>query len=307
MELDLLLRAVMGPAAMAVAVLVVLRLAFGARRWAASAPAWVAVLMVSAPIAAFAHQEGGLRWPPALAYDWLPVAMAAAAGIAFGLRLPPAGSWRWRLGASVGAAFVSLSVIAPPGHSSAEWRLLAAAIVSASAFGAASGWGGLPAAPGHAPASRLAAAMPFLSMWAVAAAGSVVVILSGFAKLAVVMGALSACSAALAVGAFAVRGTRAGGATSVAFAVILGAAAWFGLGYDEAGIPSAAWVVLAMSPAASASALAVPAARPRTSMIVSAAAPAAVAAAAVAIAIASVGLPGSSSEDANPYARVTTP
>jgi hypothetical protein len=32
-----------------------------------------------------------------------------------------------------------------------------------------------------------------------------------------------------------------------------------------------------------------------------------VAAAAVAIAIASVGLPGSSSEDANPYARVTTP
>ena len=307
MELDLLLRAVIGPATIAVVGVVILRLVLGAPGWKSSAPAWIALLLASAPIAAVVHQEGGLRWPPALAYDWLPVAMASAAGLAAALRVPSAASWPWRLGVSVAASVVALSVIAPPGHASAEWRLSSAAAIAASAFGAASGWGRSPSEAERTDAPRIAASAPFLSMWAVAAAGSAIVILSGFAKLAVVMGALSACSAALAVGAFTVRGTQAGVATSVAFAVILGAGAWFGLGYDEAGIPASAWLLLAMSPAASAVSRIAPATWPRVSMVLGSAAPAAVAFAAVAVTIASVGLPGQAPAESSPYARLTAP
>jgi hypothetical protein len=130
------------------------------------------------------------------------------------------------------------------------------------------------------------------------------VLLSGFAKLAVACGALSASAAAWAVmSAIAPRLACAAPAVACAFAATLGVLCLVARGYDESGFPAWCWWLLAAAPGAGVLA-AWPARRGRTRIAAAVAfvAPPAVAIVALLVARSSVSVPaGSPSLD--DYAR----
>ncbi|MFO0961504.1 MAG: hypothetical protein U0625_01205 [Phycisphaerales bacterium] len=315
MELDLLLRAVLGPAAASAAALVALRLlaawlaaprAAGdsthsthpARRAriarALASPLWLAPLLAVPPIAAFIHQEGEFTWPPLLAFGWLPVAIALAGVLAPALLFPDAArrgasaradadppavahapqggdtpAWGLATGGCALLAIVSMVVLPAPGHADGVSRLVAAAIAAVAACGAAC----VARRPGIAG---------FVAPWGCAAALSAMALLGGFIKLAVILGALSATSAGFAVLARWLR-LAPGAAGAAAFACILAACAFLGMGYDERHMPVWSWAIVALAPAAgSLAALPAIARRPRLEWMVRAGAPIAVAALGVA-------------------------
>lgn len=308
MELDLLLRAVLGPAVASALALLALRWAAAwlrapraaggsrsartadARAGAAGAlcsPRWMALLLVAPAIAAFVHQEGGLEWPPLLAFGWLPVAFVVAALVAavagegapgapgtsgapattvnsFCARLDP-----YAIAFALVAACSACVLLAPPGLGFPATRLLAAVAIALSASV-------------MAVTARRAGPAAFIAMWGTAACLSAMALLSGFIKLAIILGATSAAVAALAVLACFLRGVAPGLSGCITFAAVLGGSAFMGAGYDEHGIPAWTWALLAASPAASVIAL-VPAIaqRPRLSGAARALAPIGVAAAAL--------------------------
>lgn len=283
MELHLVLHAVVLPA-LAAAVpwavaCVALRLASGtpgSLRARQPADRLLAVLVALPALASLARQQGALvpfgAWPPRVASDWLPwsIAAAAAVAVAAGGRGGPimAGA------CSAAASAASMVLVAPPGMAGGGAQLLAAAACTAACTCASRA----ALRPGIAPHA---------AWWLTAAAGSAMVLLSGFAKLAFVLGALSAGAAAIGAASLLLGGAVLGTAASISICCAFSACMFVGHGYDEAGFPWWCWWSLALAPAAMAlGGLRALASRPRLRAAAVVLAPAAVAWAAVLAAVA---------------------
>ena len=223
------------------------------------------------------------HFPAGISYGALPSALLAAAIVAV-----PLGCGTGRLGAwtsAVAVPAVAMLLLRPPGLGDGVPQLLA---VAAASLGALAMGGGGP------PASRRAAALPLAAWWLLFALASVVVLISGFAKLAIVLGALSATAATLAVAAIAACAPMLTNGTTACLATAFVACTFVGQGYDEAGLPSAAWWMLSAAPTAAAIGC-LPALRrhPRIAVALTTCLPVAVAVVALAVALATTGLPGS--------------
>jgi hypothetical protein len=284
MELDIILRAVFAPAlAVFVAALVLHTIArkgaVAGRRalvpdhttsWLTPLR-WMPLLIVVPAIAAHVHLQPGFEWPCTTSYEWLPVALAIGAVVSVitsAVSIPTG-----QLLATVGTAACAMFILKPPGFAGVGYQILAATIAVVASLGAAK------------PATQFRVA-PFVALWIIAACASVLCVLSGFAKLGIVLGALSGGSAALAVAAAIVPSVRLGRAGATAYTCALTACMFIGAGYDESGFPWWTWVMLAISPALiGIGERFVPATRTRMQFCAIVAAPAALALCAVACAV----------------------
>ena len=283
MELDIIIRAVFAPAfAVFVAALALHMIsrkgsAVGRRALALDHTAswltplrWMPLLIVVPAIAAHVHLQPGFEWPCVTSYEWLPVALAIGAVISV---ITSTVSKQGQLLATVGTAVCAMFILKPPGFAGVGYQLLAATITVVASLGAAK------------PATQFRVA-PFVALWIIAACASVLCVLSGFAKLGIVLGALSGGSAALAVAAAIVPSVRLGRAGATAYTCALTACMFIGAGYDESGFPWWTWVMLAISPALMGiGARFVPATRSRMHFCAIVAAPAALALCAVTCAV----------------------
>lgn len=284
MELDIILRAVLAPAlAVFVAALLLHMIAgkgrvAGRRALCAGHGAlcltplrWMPLLIVAPGIAAHIHLQGGFEWPCTTSYEWLPVAMVIGAGISAltsGVSSP-----KGQLLATAVAATSAIFTLKPPGLGGQWYQVLTVAIAVLASLGAAK------------PASQFRVA-PFVAIWIIAASASVLCVLSGFAKLGIVVGALSGGGAALAVAAAISPSVRLGRGGATACTCALVGCMFLGTGYDESGFPWWTWAMLAASPALmGVGARCVPATRSRTQACVVVVAPAALAVCAVACAV----------------------
>ena len=284
MELDIILRAVFAPAfAVFVAALVlhmISRKGVVAGRSALvldhmtswlTPLRWMPLLIVVPAIAAHVHLQPGFEWPCVTSYEWLPVALAIGAVVS--VMTSTVSNLQGQLLATVGTAVCAMFILKPPGFAGVGYQILAATIAVVTSLGAAK------------PATQFRVA-PFLALWIIAACASVLCVLSGFAKLGIVVGALSGGSAALAVAAAIVPSLRLGRGGATACACALTACMFIGAGYDESGFPWWTWVMLAISPALmGVGARFVPATRSRTQCCVVVAMPAGLALSAVACAV----------------------
>lgn len=259
-------------------------------RCAVLTPVATAVVPVAVALAvqeSVAPTEVFTHFPPNVSYGALPRALLAGALVAW-----PIGAGSGGLGA-IASAFavpaVAIVLVQPPGLRDGGPQLVA---VAAACLGA------LATVTGRALPGGRSAAPRFASWWLLFAVASAMVLLSGFAKLAIVLGALSATAATLAVAALAGCAPTLTNGTAACLATAFAACTLAGQGYDEAGIPRAAWWLLAFAPAASALGQ-VPALRPRPRLaaVLGACLPAAAAFIALAIALAVTGLPGSAATD----------
>jgi hypothetical protein len=261
------------------------RLARGRVPWLGSGavPALALALVV---VLACRAQNGGIPWPPRIAFESLPWVAVAAGAVAALLRggAPTLGGGelgleelgvaaraesavaggvgpsRGSVIAAVAAALVGLACLRLPGGSH-EARLagFAATIVGCVLASRACAVPG-PSAP--------------LAVWGTAACLAGLGLLAGIAKLALIAGALSAGGAALALLALMQRPLALGAAGAAVWSATLGAGALLGMAYDEAGTPVAAWWLVAAAPAGMALAgLPGIARRPRWSAVVRAGAP----------------------------------
>ena len=309
MELDIILRAVFAPAlTVFVAALLLHTISrkgglAGRRALFADHVAlwltphrWMPLLIVAPGIAAHIHLQGGFEWPCTTSYEWLPVAMVIGAGIS--VVTSSVSSPKGQLLATVVAAASAIFMLKPPGLGGQGYQVLAAAIAVLASLGAAK------------PASQFRVA-PFVALWIMAACASVLCVLSGFAKLGIVLGALSGGSAALAVAAAISPSVRLGRGGATACACALAGCMFIGIGYDESDFPWWTWAMLAASPALMGVGMRfVPATRSRTQACVVVAAPAALAVCAVTCAVLLSGVltrqPAQSS-NGDPYNSATQP
>lgn len=284
MELDIVLRAVFAPAfAVFVAALVLHMIArkgstTGCRALVPDHTAswltplrWIPLLIVLPAIAAHIHLQPGFEWPCTTSYEWLPVALAigAVVSVITSAASIPTG----QLLATVGTAACAMFILKPPGFTGLGYQIFAAVIAVVASLGAAK------------PATQFRVA-PFVALWIIAACASVLCVLSGFAKLGIVLGALSGGSAALAVAAAIVPSVQLGRAGATAYTCALTACMFIGAGYDESGFPWWTWVMVAISPALMGiGARLVPATLPRIQFCAIVAGPAALAWCAVACAV----------------------
>lgn len=244
MEQELVLNAVLLPAlGSAVLLAVVAALLWATCGHPAPRPAWrlagrlLALVVVAPALASIARQEGSSMpvsaWPPAVSSEWLAPALAAAAMVA--LLVGPGVGRLGVLACAVGASAASMVLVAPPGLTGGLPQLAALAAAALSGIGASR----VAAQPGP---------MPLVGWWLVLAAASAMVLLSGFAKLALVLGALSAGCAALAALFPFLPGMALGTPAAVALGCALATCAFLGCGYDEAGFPWWSWLLVALSP-----------------------------------------------------------
>ncbi|MEY4943377.1 MAG: hypothetical protein RL254_1558 [Planctomycetota bacterium] len=247
MELDIILRAVFAPAfAVFVAALVlhmISRKGVVAGRSAVlldhtaswlTPLRWMPLLIVVPAIAAHVHLQPGFEWPCVTSYEWLPVALVIGAVVS--VITSTVSNHQGQLLATVGTAVCAMFILKPPGFAGVGYQILAATIAVVASLGASK------------PAMEFRVA-PFVALWIIAACASVLCVLSGFAKLGIVVGALSGGSAALAVAAAIVPSLRLGRGGATACACALTACMFIGAGYDESGFPWWTWVMLATSPA----------------------------------------------------------
>ena len=241
MEADLVLRAVVLPAAATVIVLAVL--AAMASRSARSSPIgadsaglrWLPLAAALPAVLSYAQQEGaaGMSWPPTVAFSWTWVALPLGALATVALAATPA------VVRSSFPALLALSVVVPPGYSDPGGRILAAAIVGAASFAASSARG----------ARESAGASEHVAWWMVFGIASAMALLSGFAKLSFVIASLSAAASMLALLSPWAPRLRPDAASTAASACALGVLCFLGLGYDESGFPWWSWALLACAPA----------------------------------------------------------
>ena len=308
MELDIILRAVFAPAlAVFVAALLLHMISrkggvAGRRALFADHVAlwltplrWMPLLIVAPAIAAHIHLQGGFEWSCTTSYEWLPIALVIGAGVS--VVTSNLSSLNGQLLATAAAA-CAMFTLKPPGFGGQGYQVLAAAIAVLASLGAAK------------PASQLRV-VPFVALWIMAACASMLCVLSGFAKLGIVLGALSGGSAALAVAAAISSSVRLGRGGATAFACALAGCMFIGMGYDESGFPWWMWAMSAASPALMGVGMRfVPATRSRTQACVVVAAPAALAVCAVACAVLLSGVltrqPAQSSSG-DPYSSATQP
>ena len=234
------------------------------------------------------------QFPTTVSYGALPWAMLAAVAAAI---VAGNGSGALsRVAAAILVPSVALVFLSPPGLGGGVPQLVALAIAAVAAMAACS----VSGRPGPAP---------LLGWWLVFAVASVMVLLSGFAKLAVVLGALSAMAATLAVCAAAIGRPTMGNGLAVALATALAAGAFLGCGYDESSFPRWTWVLLASAPAATAL-VGVPMVKrhPRLRFTVIVLGPSAVAVLALAAAMLATASTASPSDSAvDPYASALRP
>jgi len=256
---------------------------------------WVPLLIVAPAVAAHIHLQGGFEWSCTTSYEWLPIALVIGAGVS--VVTSNLSSLNGQLLATVAAA-CAMFTLKPPGLGGTGYQVFAVTIAVLASLGAAK------------PASQFRVA-PFVALWIMAACASVLCVLSGFAKLGIVLGALSGGSAALAVAAAISSSVRLGRGGATAFACALAGCMFIGIGYDESGFPWWIWAMLAASPALMGVGMRfVPATRSRTQACVVVAAPAALAVCAVACAVLLSGVltrqPAQSSSG-DPYNSATQP
>ena len=308
MELDIIIRAVFAPAFAVFVAAMVLHMisrkgsAVGRRALALDHTAswltplrWMPLLIVVPAIAAHVHLQPGFEWPCVTSYEWLPVALAIGAVISV---ITSTVSKQGQLLATVGTAVCAMFILKPPGFAGVGYQLLAATITVVASLGAAK------------PATQFRVA-PFVALWIIAACASVLCVLSGFAKLGIVLGALSGGSAALAVAAAIAPSVRLGRGGATAWACALAACMFIGTGYDESGFPWWTWAMLAASPALMGiGAHFVPTTRSRTLACVVVAAPAVLAVCAVTCAVLLSGVltrQPTQSSSGDPYNSATQP
>jgi hypothetical protein len=253
MELDLVLRAVMLPAAaVALACLAIrpaLRRALG-RRADAAMEGLLPVLASLVVFRALAVQQGerflaGLA--PGVAYGWLPAAVLLAAIVA-----ATVGAGASRLAvriACVAAPAAAFGLLAPPGFRGGEAQLVAAALTALAATLTVPAFRGLPRAG-------------FAAWWLTLSAASALPIVAGFAKLGFVAAALAAAAAALGALSALRLCAACGPMMHVAMVTALGCIAFVGMAYDEAPLPRWCWISAALAPACSALAARLPASIP---------------------------------------------
>ena len=243
---------------------------------------------------AITFREVLTHFPATVSYGALPLAMLAAVAAAIVL-----GNGSGTLSRVVGAiavpsvAFVFLS---PPGLGGGVPQLVALAIAVLAAVAACS----VSGRPGPAP---------LLGWWLVLAVASAMVLLSGFAKLAIVIGALSAMAATLAVCAGTIGRPVMGNGLATSLVTAFAACAFLGCGYDESNYPRWTWALLAAAPAAAAlGGLPGIRSRPRLCIAASILAPAGAAALALAAAMMSTAtIAGASDSTTDPYASAVVP
>ena len=309
MELDIVLRAVIAPA-FAVFVAALLLHMISRKGGVAGRRAlfpdhvaswltplrWMPLLIVAPAVAAHVLLQGGFEWPCTTSYEWLAVALAIGAGIS--VVTSSVSSPKGQLLATVVTAACAMFILKPPGLGGVGYQIFAAAIAVLASFGAAK------------PATQFRVA-PFVALWIIAACASVLCVLSGFAKLGIVLGALSGGSAALAVAAAIAPSVRLGRGGATAWACALAACMFIGTGYDESGFPWWTWAMLAASPALMGiGAHFVPTTRSRTLACVVVAAPAVLAVCAVTCAVLLSGVltrQPTQSSSGDPYNSATQP
>lgn len=261
MELDLALRAVAAPvAAMAALAWLLAALACRAARVRNGFPAdpsvtmawparWALTTLAMLPVGwAVAFQEPSWRdvAAPAVSYQWLGWAAVASASVSSAMSVVPGRAMAAT--AAVVASVVTCAMVKPPGLPDAGPKLVAALAAAIGGVGAARSMHG--AAGGHSAAPAWAV---LAGWWACITVASGMVLLSGFAKLAVACGALSASAAAWAVmSAMVPRLASVAPAISGAFAATLGVLCLVARGYDESGFPAWCWWLLAAAPGAGA-------------------------------------------------------
>lgn len=256
---------------------------------------WMPLLIVAPAVAAHIHLQGGFEWSCTTSYEWLPIALVIGAGVS--VVTSNLSSLNGQLLATVAAA-CAMFTLKPPGLGGTGYQVFAVTIAVLASLGAAK------------PASQFRVA-PFVALWIMAACASVLCVLSGFAKLGIVLGALSGGSAALAVAAAISPSVRLGRGGATAFACALAGCMFIGIGYDESGFPWWIWAMLAASPALMGVGMRfVPTTRSRTQACVVVATPAALAVCAVACAVLLSGVltrqPAQSSSG-DPYNSATQP
>ena len=243
---------------------------------------------------AITFREVLTHFPATVSYGALPLAMLAAVAAAIVL-----GNGSGTLSRVVGAiavpsvAFVFLS---PPGLGGGVPQLVALAIAALASVAACS----VSGRPGPAP---------LLGWWLVLAVASAMVLLSGFAKLAIVIGALSAMAATLAVCAGTIGRPVMGNGLATSLVTAFAACAFLGCGYDESNYPRWTWALLAAAPAAAAlGGLPGIRSRPRLCIAASILAPAGAAARALAAAMMSTTtIAGPADSTTDPYASAVVP
>jgi hypothetical protein len=234
------------------------------------------------------------QFPTTVSYGALPWAMLAAVAVA--IAVGNGSGALSRVAAAILVPSVALVFLSPPGLGGGVPQLVALAIAAVAAMAACS----VSGRPGPAP---------LLGWWLVFAVASVMVLLSGFAKLAVVLGALSAMAATLAVCAAAIGRPTMGNGLAVTLATALAAGAFLGCGYDESSFPRWTWALLASAPAATAL-VCVPMVKrhPRLRFTVIVLGPSAVAVLALAAAMLATASTASPSDSAvDPYASALLP
>jgi len=234
------------------------------------------------------------HFPATVSYGALPLALLAAVAVAIVM-----GNGSGALSRVVGAIAVSsvaFVFLSPPGLGGGVPQLVALVIATLAAVAACS----VSGRPGPAP---------LLGWWLVLAVASVMVLLSGFAKLAIVVGALSAMSATLAVCAGTIGRPAMGNGLATSLVTAFVACAFLGCGYDESSYPHWTWALLAAAPAAAAlGGLPGIRSRPRLCTMAVILAPAGVAAIALAAAIMATSTNAEPADStADPYASVVVP
>lgn len=237
------------------------------------------------------HQQLFTCFPSGVSYGALPWALHAA--VAVSLAIGNGAGMMGRATGAIAVPTVAMVFLSPPGLGGGVPQLVALAIAVMSGFAVA----GISGRPGPSP---------MLGWWLVLAVASAMVLLSGFAKLAIVLGSLSAMAAALAACAAAFGRPVMGNGLATAFVTAFVACVFLACGYDESGFPRWTWAMLSAAPAAMAlGSIPTVRARPRLCAVAIAMAPAAIAAIALASAMLATGRSADSAAD--PYALSARP
>jgi len=197
-------------------------------------------------------QEGEAIWSLRQKWQWLWVAAcgagvgAAAVGLMLDRLAPRAPAVAMRSAVAIVIGLAAMLLLKAPGFEDARGRMIVLLAAAVPAWLAASSRRAIGREVDGALQSSPAAVPGWVQgtcLWLAASGLSGVVLASGFAKLAVPLGAIAALSMAAAV--LSLRGRRSLGAAGVAVAAgTLGMAAVLGWAYDDS--PVAPWCFLAM-------------------------------------------------------------
>jgi hypothetical protein len=237
-------------------------LAIGMRLWRRDAPpaasGWGLAVAVAVTFAlALWVQEGDKLWELRQKWQWLWALSAsiAAASVVIAIPLPwpriPA-SIKGSLLVAIAGAFAVL-MLKPPGFDEFRDRIVVFLAIAGPAWLAMPWCGAGDACASDDDRGPVRFGSPGWSVgiafWLAASGLSGVVLASGFAKLAIPLGALAALSMAAAV--LSLRGKRDLGYLGIAtLAATLGAAALVGWAYDDTEIPAWSFLAMAVAPTA---------------------------------------------------------